>query len=213
MRVTFPQSGHTSCTLLACSAPSRSTIPPLMLRCGFARVWRLIMFTPSTTRRLVEGMTFSTRPRLPLYLPVVTTTVSFFRIGVCSLDIVLIQRFHCPRTTGTEVRSSSACEWRSLQHLRREGNDLHEPSLTQLTGDRPEHARADRLVLIVDEHGGVAIEPDVAAVAAALLLPRPHDHRLHDLAFLDRAVRRRFLDRRGDDVAEARVATRGPADR
>src|SRR4030095_1959736 len=81
IRVSLPQSGHTSCTLLACSAPSRSTIPPLMLRCGLARVWRLMMFTPSTMTRLVEGMTFSTRPRLPLYFPVVTMTVSFFRIG------------------------------------------------------------------------------------------------------------------------------------
>src|SRR4030095_17172542 len=43
-RVIFPHSGQISCTLLACREPSRSTMPPLMLRCGFGRVWRLIMF-------------------------------------------------------------------------------------------------------------------------------------------------------------------------
>jgi hypothetical protein len=57
------------------------------------------------------------------------------------------------------------------------------------------------LVLVVDQHGGVAVEPDVAAVAAPLLFPRPHDHRLDDLPLLDRAVWRRFLDRGGDNVA------------
>src|SRR4029434_10481829 len=84
MRVILPHSGHTSWTLLACSAPSRSTIPPLMLRCGFGRVWRLMMFTPSTMTRFLSGITFSTRPRLPLSFPVVTMTVSLRRIGVCN---------------------------------------------------------------------------------------------------------------------------------
>src|SRR4030095_512407 len=74
------------------------------------------------------------------------------------------------------------------------------------TPPRPEHARPDRLVVVVDEHRCVAIEADVAAVAPPLLLASPHDHRLHDLTLLHRAVRRRFLDRRGDDVAEPRVA-------
>src|SRR5262249_41100504 len=101
MRVTLPHSGHTSCTLLAWSDASRSTIPPLMLRCGFGRVCRLIMFTPSTIKRFFVGSTFSTRPRLPLSLPVFTDTVSLRRIGVCTLDI-------------------------GLQNLRRKRNNLHE---------------------------------------------------------------------------------------
>src|SRR5512134_1501204 len=131
MRVIFPQSGHTSCTLLACSAPSRSTIPPLMLRCGFGFVWRLIMFTPSTIRRFFTGSTLSTRPRLPLSFPVVTMTVSLRRIGVCSLAI--------------------------SENLGRQRNDLHEPALAQLARHGPEHARADRLVLVVHQDRGVAI--------------------------------------------------------
>src|SRR5690606_4812817 len=74
MRVILPHSGQTSCTLLACTEPSRSTIPPLMLRCGFGRVWRLTMFTPSTMTRFFAGSTLRTRPREPRSLPVVTTT-------------------------------------------------------------------------------------------------------------------------------------------
>src|SRR4030095_11576624 len=138
MRVTLPQSGHTSCTLLACSAPSRSTIPPLTFFCGFARVCRLIMFTPSTIRRWVVGMTFSTRPRLPLYFPVVTRTVSFFRIGVCSLDIFNSNAFHpttshrgseAPRVFGLSI-SVPLClgvsygeGTSSLEHLPVQGNE------------------------------------------------------------------------------------------
>src|SRR6187399_1874241 len=101
----------------------------------------------------------------------------------------------------------------ALQNLGRQRNDLHEAPLAQLARHRAEHARADRLVLVVDEHGGVAVEADVAAVAAALLLAGANDHGLYDLALLHRAVRRRFLHRRRDDVAEARVAAGRAADR
>ena len=81
LRVCAPHSGQISCTLDACSDASRSTMPPLMLRPGFGLVWRLIMFTPSTTRRLAAGTIFNTRPRLPRSLPAMTSTLSFFRIG------------------------------------------------------------------------------------------------------------------------------------
>src|SRR5262249_19859691 len=84
MRVCAPHSGQTSCTLLACSEASRSTMPPWMFLPGFGFVWRLIMFTPSTMTRSLSappGSTFSTRPRLPRSLPAMTRTLSFFRIG------------------------------------------------------------------------------------------------------------------------------------
>src|SRR4029079_6578033 len=77
----------------------------------------------------------------------------------------------------------------------------------------PEHARADPFVLVVHEHGGVAIEADVAAVAAALLLAGTHDDGLHDLALLHRAIGRGFLHGGRHDVAEPRVAAGRPADR
>src|SRR5437764_519958 len=85
-RVCAPHSGHTSCTFDAWSDASRSTMPPLMFLPGFGFVWRLIMFTPSTMRRSLArsspGRTFSTRPRLPRSLPLMTSTLSFFRIGL-----------------------------------------------------------------------------------------------------------------------------------
>src|SRR5262245_28252802 len=102
-------------------------MPPLMFLPGFGFVCRLIMFTPSMIRRFLSGFTLSTRPRLPRSLPVMTRTLSFFRIGVAKLDM--------PDTS---------------EHFRREGNDLHEPSLAQFAGHRSEHARADRFALVVD---------------------------------------------------------------
>src|SRR5918993_1586189 len=87
IRVGLPHSGQTICTFEACSAASRSTTPPLTFFWGFGLVCRLMMFTPSTTRRFFSGSRRTTRPRLPRSLPVVTTTLSFFRIGVANLDI------------------------------------------------------------------------------------------------------------------------------
>src|SRR5438132_2484192 len=157
---------------------------------GFGFVWRLIMFTPSITSRFFSGSTFSTRPRLPRSLPVMTRTLSFFRIGVARRDILI-----------------------SSKHFRRQRNDLHEAAFAQLAGDRTEHARADRLVVVVDEHRGVPVEPDVRAIPAALLFDRSDDDRLDDLALLDGPFRRRLFHRRGDDIAEPRVAARRTANR
>src|SRR5262249_39865878 len=95
-RVCAPHSGHTSCTLLACSDASRSTMPPLTCRPGFGFVWRLIMFTPSTIRRVLAsrpaspsppGLPFSPGRRLPRSFPAMTRSLSFFRIGVANRDI------------------------------------------------------------------------------------------------------------------------------
>src|SRR4051794_11992134 len=99
-------------------------MPPLICRPGFGFVWRLIMFTPSTMRRLFSGTSLRTRPRLPRSLPAMTRTLSFFRNGVARRDMF-------------------------LQDLWRQRNDFHESALAQLAGDRTEHARPDRLALIV----------------------------------------------------------------
>src|SRR6266542_4418731 len=187
MRVCTPHSGHTSCTFDACNDASRSTMPPLMFLPGFGFVWRLIMFTPSTIRRFFSGSTFSTRPRLPRSLPVMIRTLSFFRSGVDKRD--------------------------TLENLRRERNNLHEAVLAQLARDWTEHAGADRFVVLVDQHGGVAVEPDVAAVAPALLFDGSDDHRFDDLPLLHRAFRRRFFHRRRDNVAQPRVAAGRSSDR
>src|SRR3954467_15044056 len=93
-----------------------------------------------------------------------------------------------------------------LEHLRREADDLHEVAVAQLAGDRAEDARPPRVVLRVDDHGGVLVEGDVRAVLAPELLLRAHDDGLDDLALLDRALRIGLLDGRRDDVADAGVA-------
>src|SRR5690606_37215083 len=75
-RAGCPHSGQTSCTFEIASGASRSTIPPLMLRCGFGLVCRLTTLTPSTTTRPFAGSTLSTRPRLPRSRPAMTRTLS-----------------------------------------------------------------------------------------------------------------------------------------
>src|SRR3954447_9364612 len=97
-------------------------------------------------------------------------------------------------------------EPRHLQHLRRERNDAHELLVAQLTADGAEDARAARLLLVVDQHGRVLVEADVAAVGTAPLLLHPDDDALHDVAFLDLGARDGVFDRGDEDVADRRVA-------
>src|SRR5262245_33041172 len=92
------------------------------------------------------------------------------------------------------------------EDLRRERDDLHEVAVAQLARDGTEDARPARVVLRVDDDGGVLVEGDVRAVVAAEGLLRPHDDRGHDLALLDGALRVGLLDGRGDDVADVGVA-------
>src|SRR5207244_5573951 len=70
----------------------------------------------------------------------------------------------------------------------------------------PEDARAARIALRVDDHGGVFVEGNRGAVVAAERLARANDHGLDDFALLDRALWRGLLDRADDDVADPRVA-------
>src|SRR6185437_5186633 len=140
-------------------AASFSTMPPCWP--GDWRVCRFTMLTPCTTTRSSATSTRSTSPLLPLSRPARTTTLSPFLILSFAMS----------------------------EHLGRERHDLHELAGAQLARHRSEDARADRLVLRVDEDGGVAVEADGAAVGPADLLGRAHDHRLVDVAFLDAAAR------------------------
>src|SRR5262245_958747 len=79
--VCFLQFLHTMATFEIWIAASFSTIPPLMFFCGFGRVCRLIIWTPSTTMRSFFGLTISTRPVFPRSLPLRMYTSSFFLIG------------------------------------------------------------------------------------------------------------------------------------
>src|SRR4051812_32279545 len=136
------------------------------------------MFRPSTYTRCFTGSTRRTLPVLPRSLPLMTTTSSSRRIFRVAI----------------------------LEHLRGERDDLHVVAIAQLAGHRPEDARAARVALRVDDHGGVLVEGDVRAVGAPELLLGAHDDGLDDLALLDGALRAGRLDRGGDHVADVRVA-------
>src|SRR5262249_60897208 len=112
-------------------------IPPCA--CMVWRWWRFTMWTPCTIRRFSSRSTRRTSPVLPLSRPVVTTTLSPF----------LIFSFVAMLTASL-----------SLEHFRRQGDDLHELLRPKLARHRAEDAGADGLALLVDQHRGVAVEAD-----------------------------------------------------
>src|SRR5207237_3905461 len=65
-----------------------------------------------------------------------------------------------------------------------------------------EDAGADRLALVADQHRGVAIETDRAAIGAPDLLRGAYDHGAVHIALFDAAPRDRLLDRDDDHVAD-----------
>src|SRR5689334_1943486 len=101
--------------------------------------------------------------------------------------------------------------WLPSEDFGSERHDLHELLGAQFARDRAEDAGADGLQLVVEQHGGIAVELDEGAVAAADALGGADDHCAVDLALLDAATRSGFLDAHLDDVADARVATLGAA--
>src|SRR6201999_3953649 len=78
--------------------------------------------------------------------------------------------------------------------------------VAQFAGDRSEDAGADRLALGVDQHRGIAVEADQAAVGTAHALGGAHDHGLEHFALLHAAARNGFLHRHHDDVADIGIA-------
>src|SRR5579864_1008427 len=74
-RTARPQRGQTSIAFPAGNAISFSTIPPDGIF-SLGLVWRFATITASTMMRPRSGSTRSTLPRLPRYLPVITSTVS-----------------------------------------------------------------------------------------------------------------------------------------
>src|SRR5262245_53565128 len=122
-----------------------------------------------------------TVPWRPLSLPDNTTTVSPLRILFIS------------------------------QYLGCERDDLHEPLGAQLARHGSEDARADRLELVGEQHGGVRVEAQQRAVGAAHAALGANHHRVVDLALLDLAARDRVLDGHLDHVAHLRIAPAGSA--
>ena len=79
-------------------------------------------------------------------------------------------------------------------------------SRAQLAGHGPEDAGADRLELVGEQHGGVAVEADQRAVRTAHAVAGAHHDRVVDLALLDLAARDRVLDADLDHVADVGIA-------
>src|SRR5208282_5727890 len=145
----------------------------LGLRCLYTRL------TPSTTTLFSEAMTRRTFRERPFSAssPVITSTRSSLRISM----IVL-------------ARSN---------HLGRQAHDLQEPVVAELASHGAEDAGAARVLLVVDEHQGIAVEAHVAAVVAARRLAGADDDPLDHVAGLDVAAGDRLLDAGHDDVTQA----------
>src|SRR5437867_6961930 len=110
-----------------------------------------------------------------------------------------------PATTTT---SSPFLTWNfaiNLNNFRGQRNDLHEFLFAQLARDRPEDARAPRIIFFVDNHNGVGIKAQVGPIRAADWCFGPHDDSRDNFTFFDRAIRGGFLDMGLDDVAHSRV--------
>jgi len=80
------------------------------------------------------------------------------------------------------------------------------PRSSRTTGPK---IRADRLLVLVDQHGSIAVEADHTAVATAHILAGAHDDGAVYVALLDASTRLRLLDRHHDDVADAGETTLG----
>src|SRR5205823_1673356 len=82
--------------------------------------------------------------------------------------------FEFSTSCASSAHSHNAAESsRPSDHLRRERNDFHELLVSQLSGNRAEDARSNRLVQFCYQHGGVRVETDVGPVLAASLLTHP----------------------------------------
>ncbi|AAW76826.1 hypothetical protein XOO3572 [Xanthomonas oryzae pv. oryzae KACC 10331] len=97
------------------------------------------------------------------------------------------------------------------QHFGSERDDLHELLGTQLARHRPEDAGTDRLLLVVQQHSGIAVEADQRTVGTAHTLAGTHHDGVVDFALLDLATRNGVLDGDLDDVANACITALGAA--
>src|ERR1051326_1570285 len=157
-RVGVPLFGSRSITFDAWMGAANSMIP----RCSSgvrARRCRFAIFTPSTVMRPVVRYTRIPLPSLPLSSPRITRTVS--PLVTCSLRRSALSAWRLRLTAFG--RSALRClRILILDALGRQRHDLHVPLLAQLARDRSEDARGPRLPLLIDDHDGVLIEPDVA---------------------------------------------------
>src|SRR5215207_3822033 len=119
------------------------------------------MLIPSTVTRPVLVNTRSTFPSFPLSSPRITRTVSPRDTGIFTRSALMACRFALVTLGRVDLR---CFRMRMSDHLGRQRHDLHVLLVAQLARDRTEDTRRARLALLVDDHDGVLIELDVAAV-------------------------------------------------
>ena len=90
---------------------------------------------------------------------------------------------------------------------------LEIPPLAQFTRHGAEHARAYRLVRIVNHHRRVFVEANVGSVTATMFFAGADNDRLHHFALLHRAFGRGFFHRRSHNVAEAGLLAQSASQR
>src|SRR5512133_383105 len=143
-----------------------STMPAVTSFMGFGLACFFTMLMPSTMT-WSSSLRSTTLPRLPLSRPASTMTSSPLRILFMTRP--------------------------SLQNFGSQGHDLHELLGAQFACHRAEDAGADGLQLVVEQHGGIAVELDQGAVGAADALGGANHHGAVDLALLDASTRSTFL--------------------
>src|SRR4030095_5192135 len=151
IRSAFCVIGFQIATLDTSIGISLVTMPPGWFFSGFGFECFFTVLTPFTITWRSSTMR-AMSPRLPLSRPAMTTTLSPF---------LILRMLASPP---------------SLQHFRRERHDLHEPLVAQLARDGSEDARADRLELGGEQHGGVGIEEGQRAGRTTDAPARAHDH-------------------------------------
>src|SRR6185295_15746587 len=147
-----------------------------------------MIFNFSTTSCPLPASSLRTFPVFPRSRPVMTMTVSPFRIR----DFLSI----CP-----PIRPFSD----SLQDFGSQRDDLHEFFPPQFPGDGPKDTSTDRLSLSIDQNAGVAVELDVGSIFTPNALRGPDDDRLADIALFDRGLRDGFFHGYHDDVSQRSI--------
>src|SRR3954447_9436635 len=99
-----------------------------------------------------------TLPLAPLSLPAMTTTVSPFLIFMPRPPSV--RRADRPKPDCCAEWLARSARSRS-EHLRRQADDLHEPLVAQRAPDRAEDAGTAGVSTVLDDDGGILVEPDV----------------------------------------------------
>lgn len=89
-----------------------------------------------------------------------------------------------------------------LEHLRGQGDDLHEVLLTKFAGNGSENTGAAWIEILVNDDDGIVVKAQVGTILAADRLAGSDDDGTDNLALLDGSAGGGLLDVGGDDVTD-----------